>query len=154
MGHVSRSIGNIKNPCKEVFGMSNRVTVTIGSQSYTLVAKEDPAYIQQIASQVNQELAEVMGAGHLSMADAATLTALNIADKYFKEREAADNLRRQLKEYLDDASRLKMELSDGNICGSNGTVSGRSYTIDDLEMMLDVEIVIDQTNMVANMNKK
>jgi cell division protein ZapA len=92
--------------------MSNRVTVTIGTQSYTLVAKEDPAYIQQIASHVNQELAEVMGSGHLSMADAATLTALNIADKYFKEREAADNLRRQLKEYLDDASRLKMELSD------------------------------------------
>lgn len=92
--------------------MTNRVTVNIGSQSYTLVAKEDPSYIQQIASHVNQELAEVMEAGHLSMADAATLTALNITDKYFKEREAADNLRRQLKEYLDDASRLKTELSE------------------------------------------
>ena len=92
--------------------MTNRVTVTIGNQNYTLVAPEDPQYVQQIATHVNQELAQVMKAGHLSTSDAAILTALNIADKYFKERDAADNLRRQLKEYLDDASRLKTELSD------------------------------------------
>lgn len=92
--------------------MTNRVNVNIGTQSFTLLAQEDPAYIQEIASHVNQELAQVMESGHLSIADGAVLTAINIADKYFKEREAADNLRRQLKEYLDDASRLKNELSE------------------------------------------
>jgi cell division protein ZapA len=92
--------------------MTNRVTVTIGTQSYTLVAQEDHLYVQQIAAFVNQELSQVVEQGSLSSADAAILTAVNITDKYFKEREAADNLRRQLKEYLDDGSRLKKELSD------------------------------------------
>ena len=35
-----------------------------------------------------------------------------MADLYFKEQDAAENLRRQIKENLEEASRLKMELSD------------------------------------------
>jgi len=92
--------------------MTNRITVNIGMQSYTLLAKEEPEYVHQIAALVNQELAQVTGESHLSMSDAAILTAVNITDKYFKEREAADNLRRQLKEYLDEASRVKNELAE------------------------------------------
>ena len=37
---------------------------------------------------------------------------MNIADQYFKEQEAAENLRRQIKEYLEEATKLKMELSE------------------------------------------
>ncbi len=92
--------------------MSNRVNVTIGSQTYTLVAEEDSSYVHQLAAHVNQELSQVSDGGNLAMVDAAVLTAMNICDKYFKEREGADNLRRQLKEYLDEASRLKNELSE------------------------------------------
>jgi cell division protein ZapA len=35
-----------------------------------------------------------------------------MADLYFKEQETAENLRKQLKEGLEEASRLKMELSE------------------------------------------
>lgn len=92
--------------------MTNRITVSIGSQTYTLVSPEEESYVQQIAAHVNQELGRVTQGGHLSMSDAAILTAVNITDTYFKERAAADNLRRQLKEYLDDASRVKNELAE------------------------------------------
>ncbi len=37
---------------------------------------------------------------------------MNIADQYFKEQDAAENLRRQLKENLEEANRMKMELSE------------------------------------------
>lgn len=37
---------------------------------------------------------------------------MNIADQYFKGQEAAENLRRQIKEYLEEATKLKMELSE------------------------------------------
>ena len=40
------------------------------------------------------------------------LAALNIADEYYKEQEASENLRRQLKEYLEEGTKLKMELSE------------------------------------------
>lgn len=92
--------------------MKNRITVTIGNQTYTLLATEDSLYIQQVAAHVNDELSKVMEEGRLSIADGSILAAMNIADKYFKEREAADNLRHQLKEYLEEASRVKNELSE------------------------------------------
>ena len=43
---------------------------------------------------------------------AAVLTAVNITDELFKEREAGDALRRQLKQYLDEASQAKNEVSE------------------------------------------
>ena len=46
---------------------------------------------------------------YLSMTQAAILAALDYADKAAKESEAADNLRGQIKEYLEDSARYKME---------------------------------------------
>ena len=40
------------------------------------------------------------------------LTAANIADELFKSQEIAENLRAQLKEYLDEASKSKNEISE------------------------------------------
>ena len=44
--------------------------------------------------------------------DAAVLAAMNVADLYLKEQEASENLRRQVKENLEEANRLKLELSE------------------------------------------
>ena len=92
--------------------MTNRVTVTIGNQSYTLVTSEDSAYVKEIAAYVDQQFEQVMEGSPLSISDGAILTTMNVAEQFFKEREAADNLRSQLKEYLDEASRLKLELAE------------------------------------------
>ena len=40
------------------------------------------------------------------------LAAMNIADQFLKEQQASDDLRRQVKENLEDANRLKLELSE------------------------------------------
>ena len=40
------------------------------------------------------------------------LAAMNIADQFFKEQEASENLRRQIKDGLDENAGLKMELSE------------------------------------------
>lgn len=92
--------------------MQNRVTVTIGGQNYTLVASEDGTYIKDVAAYVNRELDDVMENEKLSLSNAAMLTAMNIADKYFKEREVSNNLRHQLKDYLDETARVKLELAE------------------------------------------
>ena len=61
---------------------------------------------------VDSQMREVLSQGRLSQADGAVLAAMNIADQYFKGQEAAENLRRQIKEYLEEATKLKMELSE------------------------------------------
>lgn len=92
--------------------MKNRVTVTIAGQEYTLVATEEQGYVEKVAQHVDAQVKEVLADSKASQLDAAILTAVNIADAYFKEVEASENLRRQLKEYLEEATKLKMELSE------------------------------------------
>ena len=62
--------------------MKNKITVSIADQEYTLVATEDEGYMQKVAQHVDAKV------------------------------EAAENLRRQLKEYLEEATKMKLELSE------------------------------------------
>ena len=91
--------------------MKNKIVVTIDGREYTMVAVEDEAYVRRCAAQVDSQLREIMN-GRLSQADAAVLCAMNLADQFFKEQEASENLRRQIKDGLEEANRLKMELSE------------------------------------------
>ena len=92
--------------------MKNRVTVTIAGQEYTLIASEDAAYVEKVAAHVDSQIKQVLEGGKISIANGAVLAAVNIADQYFKEVEAAENLRRQLKDYLEESARIKLELSE------------------------------------------
>ena len=92
--------------------MKNKITVSIADQEYTLVATEDEGYMQKVAQHVDAKVQEVLDGAKVSMVDGAVLAALNVADEYFKEVEAAENLRRQLKEYLEEATKMKLELSE------------------------------------------
>ena len=92
--------------------MANRITVTICGEDYTLMAEESPAYMQKVAALVDVRISEIMSSGRVSRMDAAVLAAANLADELLKQQAAAENLRRQLKGYLDDASRAKAELGE------------------------------------------
>ena len=88
--------------------MENRITISICDEEYTFVAEEAPSYMQKVGSYVNDKMSELLDAA----TDAAVLTAVNITDELFKEREAGDALRRQVKQYLDEASQAKNEVSE------------------------------------------
>ena len=78
--------------------MKNKITVSIAGQEYTMVAAEGEDYVRRVAAHVDSQMREVLSQGRLSQADGAVLAAMNIADQYFKEQEAAENLRRQIKD--------------------------------------------------------
>ena len=84
--------------------MENRVTVSICGEEYTFVAEEAPSYMHKMS--------ELLDSAKVGRTDAAVLTAVNIADELFKEREASEALRRQLKQYIDDAAQAKNEVSE------------------------------------------
>ena len=86
--------------------MDHRVTVTICGNEYTFVAEEDGAYVEKVAAYVDQKMTEILSSTKAGHTDAAVLTAANIAE------EIAENLRAQLKEYLDEASKSKNEISE------------------------------------------
>ena len=92
--------------------MENKITVNICGTDYTLMAEESPSYIQKVAALVDAKMSEIMAGGRISRTDAAVLAAANIADELLKQQSSTENLRSQLKGYLDDANRAKNELSE------------------------------------------
>ena len=91
---------------------NNKVTIYIHNQRYRFLAEENEDYLQQCADIVNKEMDNAMDGNTLSITDGAVLAAMNIADQFFKEQEASENLRRQIKDGLDENAGLKMELSE------------------------------------------
>jgi len=92
--------------------MKNRVTVTIGGHKYSFVASEGDDYMRKVAAEVDRRLAEAMSGSSLALADGAILTAMNLMDEKLKEQEASENLRRQIKDLLEESAKLKQELSE------------------------------------------
>jgi len=92
--------------------MENRITVSICGEEYTFTAEESPAYMQKVAAMVDEKMTEILETSHVSRTDAAILAAMNIADDYLKYMSSGDNLRSQLKGYLDEATRAKAEASE------------------------------------------
>ena len=91
--------------------MENKINVVVAERSYTLTTADDAEYVEKVAEFVTQ-VNQLSEASHASTLDAAIMAALNIADGYFKAQETAENLRKQVKQYLDEATRIKMELSE------------------------------------------
>lgn len=92
--------------------MANRVTMTICGQDYTLVADESAAYMEKVGALVDEKMTELMTSAYVSRYDAAVLAAINLADELYKQQEGGENLRRQLKTYLDEATAAKNEASE------------------------------------------
>ena len=92
--------------------MANRVTMSICGTEYILVAEEDAAYRAQKHSLIGAEMQKLMDSAHMSRDAAAVLAAVNLADQLTKAQEGAENLRRQVKTYLDEASRAKNEAAE------------------------------------------
>jgi len=92
--------------------MENHVVVTIGGEEYSFVAQENAAYVQRVGSYVDQKMQEVLESARVGRIDAAVLTAANIADELFKEQASAEQLRGQIKQYLDEAGKAQAEVSE------------------------------------------
>lgn len=92
--------------------MANRITVSICGEDYTLVAEESTAYMEQVAALVDKKMKEVIAGVKVGRNDAAVLAAVNLADELLKNEQSAENLRRQVKGYLDEAAQAKSEVSD------------------------------------------
>ena len=92
--------------------MANKVTMNICGQEYTLVADESAAYMEKVGALVDERMRQVLEALHVSQTDAAVLAAVNLADELLKNQAAAENLRRQVKGYLDEAAQARGEISD------------------------------------------
>lgn len=89
----------------------NRVQVKIGGATYTIVTEDDAQYVEALAEEINNEIRTVCNSKpSLSITQAAVLVALDQTDACKKASASADNLRVQIKDYLEESARAKMEV--------------------------------------------
>ena len=92
--------------------MANQVVVNICGEEYTFIAEESASYMQRVGAYVGDKMQEVLSGTKVGRTDAAVLTAANIADELFKAQAAAEQLRAQIKGYIDEASKAQSEASE------------------------------------------
>lgn len=96
--------------------MANKqVRVTICGAGYTLTTDESESYAREIADKVERSMKGILESNdRVSTLMAAVLTALNNADEAAKATVSADNLRAQMKDFIDDNARLRQEADNAS----------------------------------------
>lgn len=86
----------------------NKYQVTIHGKTYTLAGEETKEHTEKLAHIVDVRISDIMSKfSSLSVTDAAVLTALDCMDELFKTNQNIENIRSQIKDYMDDASRAR-----------------------------------------------
>ena len=89
----------------------NRVNLRICGLSYTIITEDDPEYVEELGELINKEMKSINNESPtLSATQCAVLVALDQADACKKATASADNLRAQIKDYLEDSARARMEV--------------------------------------------
>ena len=128
----------------------NRVSITINSRQYTVVAEESREYIERLGEHINEKVKNVLNGGQNVLGERPiVLAALNICDEYFKALESDDSVKVEiLNSKIDNLKKendsIKRELDDAK--------SGQ-VTIDETE--LNAELTSTKKDLeTANKNNK
>lgn len=88
----------------------NKVKVTICGKDYSLMSEEKPSYYTSLAKNVENTINEMTSQSKsLTIQSAAVLAALSAFDDAQKANESIDNIRTQIKEYVNDACKARAE---------------------------------------------
>lgn len=88
----------------------NKVEVKIAGKDYAIVGAESEEYIQRVGLYIDRKMNEIMRSNNrLSTSLAAVLTAMNVADDYFKCHEIETQLKKELKKLNEELIELKDE---------------------------------------------
>lgn len=90
--------------------MRNRVKVTVCGKEYALQTEESASYLIGLARKLDKQINDITeGGDSISMVAATVLAALSALDDAEKANESIDNIRTQIKDYVDEAGRARLE---------------------------------------------
>lgn len=93
--------------------MVNKVRLTIAGAPYVISTTDSEEYVTQLAQELDEGIKEAMSASpNLSVTRAAVFCALDYLDRCKKSAVSADNMRGQIKDYLADAAKAKLEADE------------------------------------------
>jgi len=91
----------------------NKIEVRILGKDYVVKGLETDEYIQRVALYIDKKMNEVSKTDHrLNTALVAVLTAINVADDYFKSIDSFKELQEEFKGKTDDLEKTKAGLKE------------------------------------------
>ena len=87
---------------------ANRVKLTICGANYVIVSEDEESYMQELGTRLDEDMNELMTKNQaISVTGAAVLKALDYLDELRKATMSADNMRGQVRDYLEDAAKAR-----------------------------------------------
>ena len=99
---------------KGVFAMpANRIKLEICGSNYVISTTDSEEYVLGLAEKLDADMSQLLSTNRTaSVTTAAVITALGYLDELKKSTSGADNMRAQIKDYLEDAARAKLKLDE------------------------------------------
>ena len=91
----------------------NKLRLNICGTDYVIISEDSEEYMYLVGKEVDEKMRNILDNNDkISVTMAAVLTALKYCDLSKKSEENADNLRVQIKDYLEDSSKSRMEADE------------------------------------------
>ncbi len=89
----------------------NKVRIQIASSDYTINTTDSQERVLALAKILDDGVNEILEAApSASITAALVLNSMNILDKLDRANQSSDNMRLQVKQYVEDANEAKLEL--------------------------------------------
>lgn len=87
----------------------NKVRFTVCGSQYVVGTTEDESYVLGLAERLNDDMEAMLASSpSASVTMAAVVTAMDYLDEMQKASSGADNMRGQIKDYLEDAAKARL----------------------------------------------
>ena len=92
---------------------ANKIKLEICGASYVIATTDTEEYVLGLAEKLDADMTQMMTNNpSASIATAAVITALGYLDELKKSTSGADNMRAQIKDYLEDAAKAKLSAEE------------------------------------------
>ena len=93
----------------------NTLHITVGGQNYTVVTGDHPAEAKALAADLDKKVSRILkDSSNCTYTQAVVLAALDFADKAKHAQEAEMKLRTEIRAYLEDSAKAKIERDKAN----------------------------------------
>lgn len=91
----------------------NRIKIVLSGKEYTIQTEESPSYVKQLAEALDAKIDDYMSQNDsISVTSACMLVALGLMDDSIKAASDKDNLRKQVIDYLEEATKARTEIME------------------------------------------
>ena len=90
----------------------DRQIIFVGGKRFTIVTDESEAYMKKLVERVDTRLKSIISSNpKLDKDSAAILASLDYCDEEYKLRQKLEDVKEQIKDYIEDTARLHKEIA-------------------------------------------